>query len=63
VSGPIFGPNNVASTDGTLFFGVPTDRFVIGDWDRDGIDSVDVFRPADTSVYCRNENTTCPRPT
>jgi ABC-type phosphate/phosphonate transport system substrate-binding protein len=52
------GPNDVAPTDGTLFFGVPTDRFVIGDWDADGVDSVGVFRPSNTTVYLRNLNTT-----
>ena len=50
--------NAVAPTDGTLFFGIPTDRFVIGDWNGDGIDSVGVFRPSNTTVYCRNLNTT-----
>ena len=52
------GPNDVAPTHGTLFFGVPTDRFVIGDWDADGVDSVGVFRPSNTTVYLRNLNTT-----
>lgn len=52
------GPNNVAPTDGTLFFGVPTDRFVISDWDGDGTDTVGAFRPATTTVYLRNTNTT-----
>ncbi len=54
------GPNDVAPTDGTLFFGVPTDRFVIGDWNGDGTDTVGVFRPSDTTVYLRNANTTGP---
>ncbi len=43
-----------------LEFGVPTDRFVIGDWNEDGIDTVGVFRPTDTIVYLRNDNTTGP---
>ena len=54
------GPNDVAPTDGTLFFGVPTDRFVIGDWNGSGTDTVGVFRPNDTTVYLRNANTTGP---
>ena len=54
------GPNAVAPTHGTLFFGVPTDRFVIGDWNEDGTDTVGVFRPSDTTVYLRNDNTTGP---
>ena len=33
-------------------------RFVIGDWNGDGIDSVGVFRPTNTTVYLRNLNTT-----
>lgn len=54
------GPNDVAPTHGTLFFGVPSDRFVIGDWNGDNIDTVGVFRPTDTTVYLRNANTTGP---
>ncbi len=54
------GPADVAPTDGTLFFGVATDRFVVGDWDGDGTDTVGVFRPSDTTVYLRNTNTTGP---
>ena len=52
------GPNDVAPTHGTLFFGVPTDRFVIGDWNLDETDSVGVFRPNTTTVFLRNTNTT-----
>ena len=54
------GPNDLAPTDGTLSYGVPTDRLVIGDWDGDGTDTVGVFRPSETSVYLRNTNTTGP---
>lgn len=54
------GPNDVAPTDGTLFFGVPTDRFVVGDWDGNPTDTVGVFRPNNTTVYLRNANTTGP---
>jgi hypothetical protein len=54
------GPNDVAPTDGTLSYGVPTDRLVIGDWDGDGTDTVGVFRPSETTVYLRNTNTTGP---
>ncbi len=53
---PVLSP----PTDGTLFFGVPTDRFVIGDWDGGGTDTLRVFRPGDTTVYLRNTNTTDP---
>ncbi len=54
------GPNAIAATHGQLTFGVPTDRFVIGDWDGDGDDTVGVFRPSNTTVYLRNSNTTGP---
>jgi hypothetical protein len=54
------GPNDLAPTHGTLSYGVPTDRLVIGDWDGDGTDTVGVFRPSETTVYLRNTNTTGP---
>lgn len=53
----------VAPTDGSLFFGVPGDRPVIGDWDGDGVDTVGVFRPGDATVYVRDVNTTGPAET
>ena len=31
---------------------------MVGDWDRDGVDTVGVFRPGDTTVYLRNTNST-----
>ena len=34
----------VAPTNGELFFGIPGDKFVMGDWDGDGIDTPGVFR-------------------
>jgi hypothetical protein len=34
----------VAPTADTLFFGVPSDQFVVGDWDGDGADSIGIFR-------------------
>jgi hypothetical protein len=54
------GPDDLAPTDGSLFFGNPTDRFILGDWDGDGIDTVGVLRDADSTVYLRNTNTTGP---
>ena len=54
------GPNDLAPTDGTLSYGVPTDCLVIGDWDGDGTDTLGVFRPSETTVYLRNTNTTGP---
>ncbi|NNC92065.1 MAG: hypothetical protein HKN80_06200, partial [Acidimicrobiia bacterium] len=53
-------PSGAAATAGTLFFGEPTDRFVVGDWDGDGIDTVGVFRPPSTTHFLRNSNTTGP---
>ncbi len=54
------GPSMIAITDGTLFYGVPTDRFVLGDWDKNEVDSVGVFRPGTATVLLRNANTTGP---
>lgn len=41
--------------DGTYFFGVPSDRFVAGDWNGDGRDTAGVFRPSNTTVYLTND--------
>jgi hypothetical protein len=54
------GPSGVAGTSGTLFFGQPSDRFVVGDWDGNGVDTVGVFRPPSSTHYLRNTNTTGP---
>jgi hypothetical protein len=48
----------VAPTSGTLHFGLPSDRFMVGDWNDDGVDTVGVFRPSSTTIYLRNSNTT-----
>ncbi len=53
-------PSGVAETSGTLFFGLPSDRFMVGDWDADKVDTVGVFRPSDGLVFLRNSNTTGP---
>lgn len=50
------GPNVIAQTAAEFFFGMPGDRFVTGDWDGDGVDSVGIFRPTEAMVYLRNEN-------
>jgi len=52
------GHGGVALTAGSLHFGVPTDRFIVGDWDGDGDDTVAVFRPGNTTTYISNVNTT-----
>ncbi|MBT8203369.1 MAG: DUF4038 domain-containing protein [Acidimicrobiia bacterium] len=52
------GHSGVATTEGSLHFGVPTDRFVVGDWDGDGDDTGAVFRPDNTTTYISNTNTT-----
>lgn len=54
------GPNTVAMTAAEFFYGVPSDRFVIGDWDGDGADNVGIFRPVEAMVYLRNENSLGP---
>ena len=50
------GPAGAAATVGSFFFGIPTDEFVLGDWNGDGIDTVGVFRVP--QVLLRNSNTT-----
>ena len=54
------GPNGVAVTADSFFYGMPGDRFVIGDWDGDGTDSVGIFRPQEAIVYLRNDNSLGP---
>ncbi|MDH3607247.1 MAG: DUF4038 domain-containing protein, partial [Acidimicrobiia bacterium] len=54
------GTSAAAATSGTLFFGQPSDRFIVGDWDANGNDTVGVFRPTETAFYLRNSNTTGP---
>jgi hypothetical protein len=51
-------PSTAAATSGSLFFGVPSDRFMVGDWNGNGIDTVGVFRPLTGTVLLRNTNTT-----
>ena len=46
--------DNVATTDGSLYFGKRSDRLVVGDWNGDGIDSPGVFRPLTSTVFLRN---------
>ena len=43
--------------DHEFFFGNPGDRFVAGDWNRNGTDSPAVFRPGNTTFYFRYTNT------
>jgi hypothetical protein len=50
----------VAPTADDFFYGVPSDQFVIGDWDADGIDTVGIFRPPIATVFLRNSNSTGP---
>ena len=50
----------VADTAGEFFFGIPTDRFVIGDWNGDGGDTVGAYRPNERRVYLRNTLNTGP---
>ena len=51
-------PSAVAATSGSLYFGVPADRFMVGDWNGNGIDTVGIFRPSTGTVLLRNTNTT-----
>jgi hypothetical protein len=44
----------VAPTKDSLFFGVPSDRFMIGDWDQDGQDTVGIYRPTNNRFYLAN---------
>jgi hypothetical protein len=41
--------------DGQMFFGIPNDRFVSGDWGIvDGTDTPAIFRPSDLTFYFRH---------
>ncbi len=48
--------SGVAPTDNSFFYGEPSDRIVAGDWDRDGDDTVGIFRPGDSRFYLSFEN-------
>jgi glucose/arabinose dehydrogenase len=48
------------AADAEFFFGNVGDRFVVGDWNDDGIDSPGVFRPATTTFHLRHTNTQGP---
>ncbi len=52
------GPGPIAQTAASFFFGDPSDRFVVGDWDADSVDTAGVFRGSNTTVYLRNSNDT-----
>ena len=59
------GPAAVAATADNFFFGIASDLFVAGDWDRDGVDTAGIFRPSNTTVYLTNTNASggAPAPT
>lgn len=40
------------------YFGIGGDRFFLGDWDCDGVDTSGAYRPSNDTVYLRNSNTT-----
>ncbi|MGI9648819.1 MAG: DUF3048 domain-containing protein [Acidimicrobiia bacterium] len=44
----------VGLSSGSLYFGAPRDRLVIGDWDGDGADSPGAFRPFTSMVHIHN---------
>ncbi len=50
------GPGAVATTADNFFFGIASDSFVAGDWNRDGVDTAGIFRSSDTTVYLTNTN-------
>lgn len=50
------GPGAVAPTAANYFFGVASDRFVAGDWNRDGVDTAGIYRDSNTTVYLTNTN-------
>lgn len=41
----------------SLYFGVPGDEPLLGDWDCDGVDTPGLYRVSDGFVYLRNANT------
>ena len=48
--------NTTGIADNTFIYGDPGDRFVAGDWNSNGIASPGVFRPSNTTMYLRYEN-------
>ncbi|NNL70894.1 MAG: choice-of-anchor D domain-containing protein, partial [Acidimicrobiia bacterium] len=64
-TGQIFYTNEnpwtgIANTANDFFYGVPSDEFIPGDWDGDGVETVGIYRPDETRFYLRNENSTGP---
>lgn len=52
-----------ARTSGDFYFGLPSDRHVVGDWDGDGTDTAGIFRPSDRMIYLRDTLDTGPADT
>jgi hypothetical protein len=50
------GSSAVAATAATIYYGGPDDRFVFGDWDGNGIDTVGIFRDSPATVQLSNAN-------
>jgi hypothetical protein len=51
----ITNENTTKFADVESFFGVPGDRFVVGDWDGDGDDTFGIFRPSESMFHLANE--------
>jgi len=60
---PGTGRWDLRAADGTvttLFFGIPGDFPILGDWDGDGIETVGMYRQSNGLVYLLNSNITGP---
>ncbi|MCP4248690.1 MAG: VCBS repeat-containing protein, partial [bacterium] len=50
--------NNFGTADISIFFGIPEDLPVCGDWNGDGTDTIGIYRPSNATFYLRYSNTT-----
>jgi hypothetical protein len=48
--------NSAGSPDVSFEYGLPTDKPITGDWNNDGVDSIGVYRPSNSTFYLRNNN-------
>ncbi len=51
----ITNENTTKVADSQVFYGITGDRFFVGDWDGDGVDSFGIFRPSDRTFYLSND--------
>ncbi|NNC91642.1 MAG: hypothetical protein HKN80_04035, partial [Acidimicrobiia bacterium] len=48
--------NSFGVADIAIFYGIPEDMPLCGDWDGDGLETIGIFRPSSATFYLRNSN-------